>query len=243
MAIASKVKNAGELYITGAKLSFVSTTSVAVAAGQARDSTNVNDIELLSAVTIDAAVVGAGGIDKGALANNTMYAVYMIGSSYGNEESSAILSADLSAPFLPGNYDMSRRVGMVLTNGGAEILEFLQTGSGKDREMTYDVIKLLAFAATSDTFAAVDCSAYVPAMSTMLHLSVNFTPDAASDSVVVRPTGSSSTLGYSSISGDVASVLVYGDFRVPCNSAASIDYKVSTNSSLTLFLRGYVDEL
>lgn len=82
--VGTPMVNAGTLYINGLAVSpGATTTTLNVAAGAARDSTNTDDIVLASAVTINAAVVGLNGIDTGALAANTFYYVYVIGSSLG----------------------------------------------------------------------------------------------------------------------------------------------------------------
>lgn len=82
--VGTPMVNLGNLYIDGLAISPGTTTSlINLAAGAARDSTNTDDIVLPVAVIINAAVVGANGIDTGALAASTFYYVYVIGSSLG----------------------------------------------------------------------------------------------------------------------------------------------------------------
>ena len=64
-------------------------------------------------------------MDIGTLANSTFYAVYAIGDSYGVNEGSALISANLTQPLLPADYDMYFRIGFVKTSGAAAILAFL----------------------------------------------------------------------------------------------------------------------
>jgi len=74
--------NAGSLYMNGLGIAPGATTlKVALQAGACRDSTNQEDIVLGSAVSINFGVVGANGIDTGAIGASTMYHVYVIGSS------------------------------------------------------------------------------------------------------------------------------------------------------------------
>lgn len=74
--------NLPSLYVDGLGIAPASTTTtLTLSSGAARDSTNVADISLSADVTINAAVVGANGIDTGALAASTFYYVYVIGSS------------------------------------------------------------------------------------------------------------------------------------------------------------------
>lgn len=84
--------NKGLSYLNGLQMTWTDTDTVTIAQGQCRNSTNVNDIILArppqndgdavtTGFTISTAVVGAGGLDQGTMANNTHYAVYVISSS------------------------------------------------------------------------------------------------------------------------------------------------------------------
>ena len=86
------VQNKGLSYINGLQMTWTDADTVTIAQGQARNSTNVNDILLqrpplnngtavLTPFTISTAITGAGGIDQGTVANATLYAVYVIASS------------------------------------------------------------------------------------------------------------------------------------------------------------------
>src|SRR6478609_5307230 len=120
MAISTPITNARQYYINGLQLAYLTGTTMTVSAGRCSNSTNVNDISVglplnvaatqtgvlpvaagTGAVTINTAATGAAGLDTGAMANNTFYAVYAIGDSYGINDGSAIISANLTAPLLP----------------------------------------------------------------------------------------------------------------------------------------------
>ncbi|MCW1908629.1 MAG: hypothetical protein KIH63_004780 [Candidatus Saccharibacteria bacterium] len=86
------VVNKGLSYLNGLQMTWTDTDTLTIAQGQCRNSTNVNDIVLArpplnngtavtTGFTISTAVVGAGGLDVGTMANNTHYAVYVISSS------------------------------------------------------------------------------------------------------------------------------------------------------------------
>jgi hypothetical protein len=103
-----------------------------IAAGMCRDGGDAATLRLTSAITkqIDAAwSVGddAGGIDTGAVANNTWYAIWLIRRS-DTGVVDALFSTSASSPTMPTNYDQKRRIGWVRTNGSANIIGFLQTG-------------------------------------------------------------------------------------------------------------------
>jgi hypothetical protein len=111
-----------------------------VGAGACQDSTATNDMVVAAALTLDGAVLGANGVDFGALAGgsyltiSSSYAVYIIGDSSGFNDVAAIMSLDQSAPLLPSGYDMYRRIGWVFTNGAKELRAFKQYGKAETRE-------------------------------------------------------------------------------------------------------------
>lgn len=249
MTVASPIVNAGEKYINGLNLSFVSGgTTITVAAGQARDSTNVNDIVLSEAVTINARAASAvNRLDIGTLAPNTLYYVYVIGDSSFTNSSGAVISLSSTQPVLPSGYNMYRRIGVVLTNATAApntlILQFQQVGNGKSRTMWYDTSYATDITSGSNaTFTAVNITASVPALATEVIIKGVFTPTAADDTLELRPTGSAAASGYAILSGSVGAVVKTGHLRVPCNATPGIDYKV-TGSATALTVQGYVDQL
>ena len=72
MAISTPMVNAPFLSIQGLRVAWTDATHITVAAGRARNSSNLNDIVLPGTITINSAHQGAAGIDIGALANNEM---------------------------------------------------------------------------------------------------------------------------------------------------------------------------
>ena len=245
MAISTPVVNEGFKYINGMRLAYATATTMTVAAGQCRNSTDVNDINIDAAVTINTAVNGAAGLDQGSMANNTFYAVYAIGDSFGNNAGSALISADLSSPLLPGGYNMYFRIGYVKSNGSAQILPFRQEGVGMDRWMWYDAaIATDITAGASATFAAVDMSDGVPdlTISGEVNILAVFTPTAAADTLELRPGDSSASAGYARASGDVAAVAVTTNMVLPYDATTGIDYKV-TGSAVALNVAAYLDQL
>jgi len=265
MAISTPIVNARQYYINGLKLAYVSATTMSVSAGRFSNATNENDISVglplnvaatqtgtepvpagSGAVLINTAANGAGGLDIGVMANDTFYAVYAIGDSYGNEPGSAIISANLASPLLPAGYDMSFRIGFIKSSGAAAILPFRQDGCGLDRWMWYDApIATDVTAGASATYAPVDASAGLPAATpTMVSLYCAFTPTAGDDTLVLAPGTSTSTLGYATLSGSVAAVVKTGNLICPTDAPLTdaIDYKV-TGSAVAISLGAYLDQL
>lgn len=108
------------------------TTAVDVAAGQAVDSTAAVFMALGSTLSksINAAWAvgtGQGGLDTGSVAANTWYHVHLIERT-DTGVVDALFSLSATAPTLPTNYSVFRRLGSVLTNGSSGIIAFSQSG-------------------------------------------------------------------------------------------------------------------
>ncbi len=280
--------NLGNLYISGLQLTWLTTTTIQVSAGQCRDHLDLNDIQLPSSITygptatpttitptyiINTAQSGALGLDilpTAGIAASTLYYVYAIGNSNNNSPSqpgfdplnlpSVILSLSASAPTLPRNYDMYRRIGCVRTDTTAapsHIIPFYQTAApnSSNRLMDYGTDGITAFtvlaAGASATYAPIVLTGLLPPLATTVVLRATLTPNAAGDILYLRPTnalaGLQSTLGLAEMSGDVAAVAHVDMMEVLTGTAAgvtSIDYKLTVNTdAATLVLQGYVDQL
>lgn len=263
MAISTPIVNARQAYINGLKLAYLTATTMTVTAGRCGNSTNINDISVglplnvaatqtgelpvdagTGTVTINTAANGVAGLDIGAMANDTFYAVYAIGDSYGNNPGSACISANLSAPLLPAGYDMSFRIGFIKSSGAAAILPFRQDGCGLDRWMWYDAaIATGVTAGASATYAAVDCSASLPAATpTMVNFLCVFSPTGTNDKLVLVPGTSTAAAGYATLSGTGAAVT--GNLICPTDSPVTdaVDYKV-TGTAAAISVAAYLDQL
>lgn len=242
------IVNAGELYLTGLGLSNDATTPdeiVNIAIGQARDSTNVNDIVVSTAVSARNTVSGAGGLDTGTVAADTFYAVYVIADSTGYNSPTGLLSLSATAPVIPGGYDMFRRVGYVLTDATSDNLVFDQRGAGKDRAMYYRAsIATDITAGSSATFAAVDVSDSIPLASTTGIFKLTFTPTGANDEAALRSGDSAIDEGQAVMNGVAAGVVTIGMLTCPVGTtlASGVDYKV-TGASTAINVQGYIDQL
>jgi hypothetical protein len=128
---------------------------VNVTAGEARDATDVESLRLATEITkqINAAwAVGddAGGLDAGAVAADTLYAVWLIMRS-DTGVVDALISTSFTAPTMPTDYDYKRLIGAVMTNGASNVIQFTQV----DNYFRYtgDVLSDVADATiTDDTF-------------------------------------------------------------------------------------------
>lgn len=119
-------------YLAGLTMSTAGgSATMTTAAGQATDSTNVAMMALASATgkTTSAWAVGSGngGLDTGAIANTTWYHFYLI-MRLDTSVVDVLISLSASAPTMPANYTLKRRIGSGLTNGSAQWVAFIQYG-------------------------------------------------------------------------------------------------------------------
>jgi hypothetical protein len=237
------IVNAGVKYVNGLELARTGNKTMTVAAGAARNSTNVNDIVLSSTVTINGLQVGANGVDLAAIVLDSMYAVYLIGDSTQYNATATILSLNTTAPSMPGGYDMYRRIGWALTDGSANLLQFWQFGEGQERMYYYDVAISELSAGASTTFAEVDLATSVPPIATEVLFKALFTPDGATEIAEFLPFGSSATDGIVVFGTGVAAAQ-QGMVTVPCRLDAGVPkilYKVATGDTLDLSTAGFKD--
>lgn len=241
----SPIVNAGLLYVNGLGIAKTAAKVISMATGASRDSTNTNDIILSSTLSINGANVGANGVDVAALIASRFYAVYIIGDSTNYEPVAGLLSLSSSSPNLPGTYDMYRRVGWVLTDGSANILQFWQYGSGQARTYYYDVGISELSGGSSTTFAAIDIATSVPPLATEVLFNITFTPDGATEVAEFLPFGSSASNGIVQFGCGVAAAQV-GMVTVPCaldSGVPKVLYKVASGDTLTVLTAGYKDIL
>jgi hypothetical protein len=119
-------------YLAGLGLSTAGgSATMTIAAGQATDSTNAAVMTLASSIgkTTSAWAVGTGngGLDTGAIANTTWYHFYQI-MRPDTGVVDVLFSLSASAPTMPANYTLKRRIGSGLTSGAAQWVAFVQDG-------------------------------------------------------------------------------------------------------------------
>ena len=119
-------------YLSGLTMSTAGGSStMTIAAGAANDSTNSTLMNLASSIaktTASWAVgTGNGGLDTGAIANTTWYHFYEIERT-DTGVVDVVFSLSASAPALPANYTIYRRIGSGKTDASAHWIAFTQTG-------------------------------------------------------------------------------------------------------------------
>lgn len=213
-------------YLNGLNMSFTTTTTLTISAGQCKDSTGSNFILFQSPAVINVRVNGANGLDVGTLAANTFYAVYAIGDSQannpnvsfaagtsGNQPSvggggifvagAGLLSLSTTAPVLPTGFDMFRRIGFILTDATAApntlVLKFVQEGHSVDRWMYYDAPIVCVAAVAHAAFTALNINVTnksVPLTGTNVLFDADLLPNAPADFVALQPGSSTNATGY-----------------------------------------------
>ena len=105
--------------------------TMTIASGISTDATSVSVMSLASAYTKTTSAwalgTGNGGLDTGAIANNTWYHWYLIQRT-DTGVVDVIFSLSASAPAMPANYTLSRRLFAGLTDGSAHWVNFIQNG-------------------------------------------------------------------------------------------------------------------
>lgn len=256
------------LYISGCNISVASTTLLAIGPGQARDSMDNIDMPIsfpnLQGLTVptilfqnfmqplflNSAVVGVNGIDAGALAASTQYAVYLIGDSRGYNPVAGIITLSSNAfPLIPLGYDSYRLLGFIETDGASHFVFATHAPQLMQNALSFYLqppVSVLSGGAAT-TFTGVDLNAAVPSAglpNVIVYLLVNFIPAAVGDTLTIRPTGSTATTGLITITGLTAGVAQSQYIQVIAgvngSTHASIDYEVtSASDSASLSVVGW----
>lgn len=246
MSIAIPVVNGPTLYVDNLQLTWTANATMTIAAGAARDSTNVNDITLAATATINTATVGKiNGIDAAAVAASTRYNVFIVGDSSQTNPVGGLLSTSLT-PTLPYGYDMYRRIGTVFTDGSKNLLLAWWYGNARERTMYYDVGISALSGGSSTSYANISLVASAPAVASLrVIFDIAYTANSATNTAQFLPYGSSATNGVVRYGCGVAAAQV-GQITVPTGLNAGVpevQYKVASSDSLTLLTTGYIETL
>ena len=257
------------LYISGLNISVASITVLAIAPGQARDSNDNIDMPVgfpnlqgfvnppilfqnyMPPLFINAAIIGANGLDSGALIATMDYAIYLIGDSRGYNQVAGLLSLTSNAfPLLPLGYDSYRLIGFIQTDASAHFVASstnpLNARNFRANYLSPPVSVLSGGNATS--FTAINLSTPIPtttARDVVALLLVTFIPLAIGDTVQFRPTGEGTpqTAGLVTIVGIAAGVAQTQYIQVICGVSGGIpeiDYAVSVSGdSVSVSVVGY----
>lgn len=208
-------------------------TKLDVAVGSILNSSKEFQINLDTAVTIDATTNGLNGLDTGSLAASTLYYVFVISDPQAYNIPGAMISAS-STPLMPYGYSAYALIGYVVTDGSSHFLKGYWTDDKSSlRTFMYDAPQATAVTAgTATSYTAVTLSPWVPAVAnTPVFINSALTPNAASDTLKLQPAAGTGDAVI--ITGQVASVVVTSQDLVMAtlaSGAPKINYKVSAGT-------------
>lgn len=188
-------------YISGLQISYATTTTITIGAGQCRDSNDVIDIPVGAAplngvataapITINAAVNGINGLDTGTFAATSGYYVFVIADSTYENPVAALISLSATAPTMPSGYDSFRVIGWVRTGATAVFDPFdMRTGSQRYFQYRTPIVMAAGTATTSTSVNLVEVTSAalgVPATNLgLVYLDTAYTPTTAGNVMSVK---------------------------------------------------------
>lgn len=241
-----------DLDMLGLQVSTTSVTALTVEPGHCRDSLDQSNLVVSAQLSAAITASGAGGLDTGAEASSTWYAVHVITDTTLTNAPAALLSLSHTAPTIPTGYDLFRHVGWVRNDSSSDFLSTEMRGNHSEKAIIYDEdVGTLAVLTdgSSLTFADVDLSALVPPTAMTAILEVEFETGgggaSATDRSHLKPKGFATTdpvfrASFGVKSSDKGSE----QFTIPCDSSQLIEYFVDgSQNRLTICVSGYIDTL
>lgn len=259
----SPVYELGDVYLSGLKISYASTTVIAIAPGQARDANNIIDMPVgyvnlqgltnpalqyqnyMPPLLVSTLVNGPNGLDTGAIAASTQYAIFLIGDSRGYNQVAGLLSlTSNAAPIMPLGYDSFRLLGFAATDSSKHFVYATNKPQNISAILPYYLSPSISVLSggTSTTFAAIDLTTNSALPTTTLEniilgIQVTYTPAAANNVLQFRPTGSSATANLPTIIG-VAAGIAQTQYVVMIAGVGSnkpeIDYIVTASDTVSV---------
>lgn len=240
-------------YVSNLNLVWNDYNQLSILPGACSNEFTTNDIVLNETLVIPINKVGINGLDVEPKISDRLYAVYLIGDSFGNLPTASIYSLDAVKPLMPIGYDLYRRIAWVyISSTSSDQFEtFVQYGNDSNRNYYYPNRFGLFSSGISTVFETILIGPYVPTMKTEIFGELFLRGSSTGDEkYYLRPTGSTSTDGQyiSGFGNDGISVVT--NF-VPCGLyddvgtlIPSIEYKVSGDSpEFGLAIAGYRDYL
>ncbi len=237
----------------GGKLSWLSvakaTLGTAAKTSKLTDTTGVLAFTWVGLLTADLGVAGAGGLDTGAEAADTWYAVHAIADTTGVEAPDALLSLSATAPTLPGTHDVFKCMGWVRNNAAKDLLKFLEVWGGTTRRIVYDesaaTMRALNNGSATD-YTEVDLSAFVPSSALNVLLDRRFSTGAggaAGDTLYLRPDGFGGGSLWQFSPGVLTTNKAKGFVEMPC-PGQKVEYRGDQAANrTTISVAGYDHEL
>ena len=140
------------------------TSRILVRAGRARASDDSADILLSNNSYLSLNSVGAGALDAGTKAANSLYWIWLIDKN--NGDTSLILSTSQTSPVMPATYTRKRLIGFIFTSAGASTVQMFHVeGSGLDVRVQQSTNH--AVGSSTAAMSSLDCSRICPDLTRM----------------------------------------------------------------------------
>lgn len=259
MSALQPIYNLPIAYKQGGQISVASNTTLSIASILTRSMSDDLDINVgdyfgaQTATTLNAAVVGLNGIDTGALAASSVYAVYAVADQAGYNPSGFLLSLSATTPLLPNgvfpsHYNTFVRIGWAVTDASSHFKVLFCSGAGTTVKYTYDVPIAVLTTGAASTQTAISLATVVPAVNLIpVQLGCALTPAAASRTATLCTSGGTIASSRNILTGQVAAVVVTQVQEIPAtliSSLPKVDYIMSNaDSSLTMYVVGFTDYL
>lgn len=124
-------------------------------------------------LSCDVTVAGKNGLDTGTVANSTWYSVWVIAKVHGQEIAS-LASLSATAPLMPEEFVLKRRVGWILRNGSAQNYRFINKPGSNwffwNEDISAAPFQVLNVTTSVTTFGDVAGSGAAPSTSSCLYI-------------------------------------------------------------------------
>ena len=211
------------------------------------DTLQVDEYSLASInLTVDITQSGVNGLDTGAEAANTWYALLVIYNPT-TKAIAGLFTISPSSPTLPAGYTKYRRVGWVRNDASSNFLKFYHNGDWWYWDIHHNVLTTQS-AATSWT--DVDCSSYVPPTSELFVGTIcSRDSDSTATHTFIRRNGSGengedySELAIAVVGATAVEVRSWGSI-FSCDNSQIIEYKNAAGDERAIInILGYYDPI
>ncbi len=245
-------------YMAGPPVEYVSATQVKIPAGfRARSSDDTADMIASADLTCDITASGAGGVVDGTESSNQWWYVYMTEDTDTDTESCVLSTTNEAASgtiTLPTDHDVKRQLPIAIrNNASSNFIPFIVAGGWPFQPFikytnTYlghsnvaADTAVLSASSGATTYTDVDCTSFIPPISTIGHFNALFSRSVTSYHYV-RPNGDTTDgEGFMTTSdGSIAQ----RTFFMKTDSSQLVEYKAGTNSvSSNLSVSGFIVNL
>lgn len=189
-------RNLNRGFVRELVLSRPNVTTITIGTGSCTDSSDDVYINHTASINIDITNSGINGLDTGAEAANTWYAVYLVS---GTTAVGGLFSTSEDSPTMPAGFTYKRRIGWAYNHSDNDLQNFVQIGLGNERdyyslESGADYNTVLTDGSSNSLRTAKDCSSNVAPTAHSYHIRFNTTATDAEDQAYALPLAVSGTI-------------------------------------------------